>query len=123
MGAFDLRLEPGVELYHEWRSWDVQPYRVGPTFWVRGGKLVLGGKEALDLPAGAWIRFEIAARVGKDADGRWDLAVTLPGAPPRRFEGLPAGSPDFRNLTWVGWSSNADAKTAFWLDEVKLRNE
>lgn len=120
--SFDLRLENGVEMYCEWRSWDVQPYRVGPSFWVRGGKLLLGGKETMDLPVGVWLHCELAAKVGQDADGKWDLALTLPGAPPRRFDGLATGSPDFANLTWAGWSSMATQKTVFYLDNVKLEN-
>ncbi|HAK95378.1 MAG TPA: hypothetical protein DCM87_10330 [Planctomycetes bacterium] len=120
--SFDLRVEAGVDMYHEWRSWDVQPYRVGPTFWVRNGKLLLAGKEVMDLPAGQWVRVEIAAKVGKDADGTWDLAITPPGAAPRRFSALAAGSPDFANLTWVGWSSMANAKTVFYIDNVALVN-
>jgi hypothetical protein len=121
--SFDMRLEPGVEMYHEWRSWDVEPYRVGPTFWIRGEKLLIGGTESMALPAGQWFRVEIDAAVGNDADGKWNLAIALPGAPPRRFEGLATGSPDFKNLTWVGWSSMANAKTVFYLDNVKLAND
>jgi len=121
--SFDLRLEAGVDMFHEWRSWEAQPYRVGPTFGIREGKLFLGGKEAMRLPVGRWFRVEIVAKVGQDADGVWELAVTVPGAAPRRFEALPNGSPAFANLTWVGWSSMADAETVFYLDNVKLRNE
>ena len=121
--SFDLRLEAGVDMFHEWRSWEAQPYRVGPTFGIREGKLFLGGKEAMRLPVGRWFRVEIVAKVVQDADGVWELAVTVPGAAPRRFEALPNGSPAFANLTWVGWSSMADAETVFYLDNVKLRNE
>lgn len=120
--SFDLRVETGVEMYCEWRSWDVQPYRVGPSFWVRGGKLLLGGREVMDLPADVWLHCELAAKVGRDADGKWELALTRPGAAPRRFDGLATGSPDFANLTWVGWSSMATKKTVFHLDNVKIEN-
>ncbi len=121
--SFDLRIETGVEMYCEWRSWDVQPYRVGPTFWVRNGKLLLGGKEVMELPVGQWLHVEIVAKVGKDADGKWDLAITLPGAAAKRFDGLATGSPDFANLTWIGWSSMATKKTVFYVDNVKLEGK
>jgi hypothetical protein len=121
--AFHLRLEEGVRMYHEWRSWDVQPYRVGPSLWVQGGKLVVGGRELLSLPVGAWVHLEITAKVGKDADGSWTLVVALPGQAPLRFEGLRTGSPEFRNLTWAGWSSMATDRRVFYLDHIQLGND
>ncbi|MBI4604693.1 MAG: right-handed parallel beta-helix repeat-containing protein [Planctomycetes bacterium] len=120
---FDLRIEPGAVLYHEWRSWDVEPYRVGPSLWDQDGKLLVAGKAIAELPAGAWLGVEVSAKVGEDADGSWTLRLTLPGGAPRAFEGLRAGSPDFRNLTWLGWSSNATAKAEFLLDNLELETD
>ncbi|MBM3497302.1 MAG: right-handed parallel beta-helix repeat-containing protein [Armatimonadetes bacterium] len=121
--SFDLRLGEGALLYHEWRSWDVNPYRVGPTLWIRGTKLQLGGQDVLDLPLDEWFHVEIVAKVGADADGKWTLTVTLPGQAPKVFADLPVGSPDFKNLTWVGWSSSAEDRTVFYLDNVKINSE
>jgi hypothetical protein len=118
-----MRIEDAVVMYHEWRSWDVQPYRVGPSFWIRGGKLQVGGRDLLELPVAQWFHVEVTAPVGENANGLWDLAVTLPGQPARRFEGLKNGSPEFKNLTWVGWSSTATVKTAFYLDNLALTSE
>jgi hypothetical protein len=122
-GSFDLRLGPGVVLYHEWRSWDVQPYRVGPSLWIRDGKLWIGGQSVLDLPTDEWFHVEIAAKIGADADGKWTLTVTLPNQEPKVFADLAVQSPDFKNLTWFGWSSSAEDETVFYLDNIKLRNE
>jgi len=72
---------------------------------------------------GQWFQIEIAAPVGTDADGKWDLTVTLPGETPRRFPGLAVANPDFKNHTWIGWCSMATDKTAFYLDNVRLKNE
>ena len=36
----------------------------------------------------------------RDANGKWDLSVLLPGRDPQRFPGLAVGSPEFKNLTW-----------------------
>ena len=121
--SFDLRLEPGAVLFHEWRSWDVNPYRIGPSIWIRDGKLTVGGRPLLDLPAGQWFHVEITAKVGTAADGKWNLTVVLPGEQPRRFPDLAVASPEFKNFTWTGWCSMATDKTAFYLDNLQVKNE
>jgi len=120
--AFDMRVEAGVVMYAEWRD-NHSPYRVGPSLWVRGGKLLVGGKPLLDIPAGKWVHFEVAAGLGPQSTGTWDLTVTLPGQPPKRFAKLKNGSPDFKTLTWLGFSSTANAKTIFYLDNLELTNK
>lgn len=119
--SFDLRLEPGVVMYHEWRSWDVQPYRVGPSFWIRDNSLQVAKQNVLALPVGEWFHVAVSAKVGAQADGKWELQVTLPGQAAQAFE-FANGSEDFKNLTWVGFSSSATDKTAFYLDNIKLTN-
>jgi hypothetical protein len=121
--SFDLRLDPGAALLYEWRSWDVNPYRAGPSLWIRDGKLTAGGRELLGLPTGQWCHFEITAQVGASADGKWDLSIQLPGQEPRRLVGLAVSSPEFKNLTWTGWCSMATQKTAFYLDNVQVKND
>ncbi len=121
--SFDLRLEPGAILFHEWRSWDVDPYRIGPSIWIRDGQLTVGGRPLLDLPVGQWFHVEITAKVGTATDGKWDLTVVLPGEQPRRFPGLAVANPDFKNFTWIGWCSMATDKAAFYLDNLRVKNE
>jgi hypothetical protein len=117
--GFDLRVEPGVIFHHEWRD-DSNPYQIGPSLWVRGGKLIAAGKELLDIPSGAWVHLEIAAGLGPQSTGTWDLAVTLPGQPPKRFDKLPNASPQWKKLDWLGFCSLAREKTVFYLDNVTL---
>jgi hypothetical protein len=121
--SFDMRIEDGVRINHEWRDWRISPYDVGPSFWVNGTKLNVGGKSLLELPLGKWVHFEIVADLGKKNAGRWTLAVTLPGRKPRRFKGLNNGSTKFEKLTWVGFTSNATNKTVFYLDNLELINK
>lgn len=116
-----MRIGPGVVMYHEWRDWSVNPYLVGPSMWIRDGKLLVGEKVVLPLPVDQWFHLEVAAKVGTNADAKWKLTVTLPGGQPEGFD-FAAGSPKFGNLTWVGWSSSAEAKTVFYLDNIKLTN-
>ena len=116
---FALRVDPGVEFLHEWRDWRTQPYRVGPSFYIAGGRLLVGGKPVLDIPTGVWIKYRVRAAIGKGA-GMWDLTVTLPGQTPHEWKGLPNGSADFKDLTYIGFISNATGNTAFYLDDVDL---
>ena len=121
--SFHMKIGPGVKMYHEWRAWDVSPYRVGPCFRIEGSVLRVNGEDALELPVDRWFHVEVSAKVGEDADGAWSLTVDLPGADARTFRGLATGSPEFHNLTWVGWSSMARDTTVFYLDTMRLTND
>lgn len=121
--SFHMRIEPGVVIFHEWRSWDVQPYRVGPSLWVQDGKLRVNGQDLMKIPVSTWFHLDVSAKVGADADGIWTLLVTLPDQPPHRFDGLKVGNPEFRNFTWVGWCSMATDTQTFYLDDIKLYND
>jgi hypothetical protein len=120
-GTFCLRLEPGAVLSHEWRTRD-NPYQTGPSLQVAGdGSLNAGGKTLMKIPLSTWVKFEIVAGVGKDAKAKWDLAVTLPGEKePKRFTDLPC-SPKFKSLYWLGFVSNANDKSVFYIDDVGLK--
>jgi hypothetical protein len=116
--AFDLRVEPGAEFYHEWRDAS-SPYRAGPSLWVSGGKLSVQGKPLLEVPAGVWVHLEVTAGLGAHSTGAWALTVTLPGQPAQQFPGLFC-DPAWKRLDWLGFVSNADAQTALYLDNLSL---
>lgn len=120
--SYDVRLEAGAELWHEYRDWSVSPYTIGPSLNIVGGKLRLGEKPLLDVPVGQWFHIEVTCRLGDKAGGVWELAVTLPGGETKQFTDLPVGTPGWNKLTWVGFVSNATTKSAFYLDNVKIRN-
>lgn len=117
--SFDFRAEPGVVMYTEWRD-NASPYRVGPSLWLRDGKLLAGEKALLELPANQWVHIDIKAGVGSASRGTWDLTVTLPGKQPRTFAGLPNGSREWKALTWLGFVSPAERKVAYFLDNLEL---
>ncbi len=120
--AFDMRIEEGVLLYHEWRDWRSTLYSVGPSFTISGGKLQIAGSTALELPVGQWVHFDVSADLGKGNRGTWNLTVTLPGQEPKRFENLKNGNTSFEELTWLGFVSNATTQTVFYLDNLKIDN-
>lgn len=120
-GRFALRMEPGAVFYHEWRT-QGEPYHAGPSLRVEAdGTLKAGGKNLLKLPHSQWAQIEITAGVGRKANAKWDLAVTLPGAAePQRFPALPCSS-KFRHLAWYGFVSDAGDVSTFYVDDVSLK--
>jgi hypothetical protein len=117
--SFALYLEPKAIFIHEWRT-KGNPYRTGPVIHVQNGRLT--GVKGLDvaLPAQKWIRFELSAVIGEAVTGRWNLKVTPEGEPTQEFKGLPCRHPDMKTLDWVGFISNANEKTEFYLDDLAI---
>ena len=117
--TFDLRLEKGAEVWMEWRD-DAAPYHVGPSIGIDAqGRLTANTVQIMALPVEQWVHFEIVCGLGKQACGRYDLTVAVPGQPPRRFERLACDS-KLRRLDWLGFVSNATKSAVFYLDNVKV---
>jgi hypothetical protein len=119
IGSFRIRLEENAAFYHEWRD-NYHPYRSGPGVWFENGVVKAGGRELMPAPAETWIGIEIICPLGRDADGTWKLAVTLPGETPQVFENLPCGNAKFRTLDWFGFVANDNRAVRVWIDDVHL---
>jgi len=117
--SFALYLEPKAIFIHEWRT-KGNPYRTGPVLHIQKGRLT--GVKGLDVavPTQKWIRFELTAVIGDAVTGRWDLKVTPEGEATKEFKNLPCRHPDMKTLDWVGFISNANEKTEFYLDDLKI---
>ncbi len=117
--AFDLRLEAGAQLWHEWRT-QAAHYQAGPSIrFGPNGQVVAGGKLLATLPAGQWCHVEIVCPLGAAAAGRYDLTVGVPGRT-QRFAGLPCASPSFDRLRWLGFMSMAAEPAVLYLDNLRL---
>ncbi|NPV45843.1 MAG: right-handed parallel beta-helix repeat-containing protein [Armatimonadetes bacterium] len=121
--SFDVRLEPGAELWYEWRDWSANPYLTGPSLQMAGGVAKVGDRVLTPYPEGQWIHVEVTATLGAKATGTWDLTITLPGQDPQHFADLPVGSPGWTTLTWVGFVSSAKAQVVWYLDNVRIAME
>ena len=121
--SFDVRMEEGAIMFHEWRDWSKSPYIVGPSLWVQHGELQVAGKKLCDIPLHQWVHFNLETNLENTRSGTWNLSVTLPDQQPRRFDNLPPGSPDFQQVTWVGFVSNATTKTTYYIDNLVLKNQ
>jgi len=83
------------------------------------GKLVTNGvTQEETIPEGQWVTFEIVCPVGS---GRYDLTVTWEGPEKKqkKYTGL-ACDPEFKELRWFGFSSEATDKAVFYLDDLRL---
>lgn len=119
--AYDIYLEPGVQFYHEWRDHS-SPYKTGPSLWIQGGKLNAAGKQIV-IPDNQWVHIEVKAGLGSKSTGTWDLSVTIPGQSPQKFTGLKNANPQWKQLNWLGFVSNAKVKTVYYVDNLELKNE
>ncbi len=115
--SFDIRIDEATVFYHEWRDL-AHPYNVGPTLQINHGELTAEGIEPLALPVGEWVHIEVEAPLG-DAAGKWTLAVTLPDGTAHRHE-LACHSPEWHELRWVGFVSNATRPTVYYIDDLEL---
>ncbi|NOY81127.1 MAG: right-handed parallel beta-helix repeat-containing protein [Kiritimatiellaeota bacterium] len=116
----DLRLEPGAVIWHEWRD-NARPYNVGPSLRVTAnGEVQHAGRVVARVPLDRWFQLKIECPLGSAAPGVFDLTVTVRGEAPQQVRGLPCGSPEWNELDWLGFVSQANRKTAFYLDNLKL---
>ena len=119
--AFDLWLAPDSVLFCEWRD-KAQPYRVGPSLSIHRGKLSAPGGRTVDVPAGQWVNIAVEAGLGPHSTRSWNLAVSVPGREPQRFNGIPNRHTEWKTLEWLGFCSTATNATAFYMDNIKLEN-
>lgn len=121
-GSFDLRIEQGTYMYHEWRDYSTGAFKVGPALHAMpDGRLIGSGRELMRVPYGKWMHVEITCAVGPDLTGTWDVGVSVEGEGElREFKGLPC-DPGFTVLNWFGFTANADAEGLYYLDNIHLK--
>lgn len=117
--SFDLYLEPKAIFGHEWRS-KGNPYSSGPILQIRDGKLTGAKGLNLNFPFQTWVHIEIIAEVGPTAPGRWTIRITPQGQATQEVKDLPFRSKTLPALNWVGFISNANEKTEFYLDDLAI---
>jgi hypothetical protein len=117
--AFDLRTDAKSQIHFEWRDYSDGDYRTGIRFAVVKAQLQLPGGANMALPVDTWIHFQIDDQpVGERH--QWTLRVTVPGQAPREFANLAPERPGFKRLTWIGFTSAANEKTTFYVDNFEL---
>ena len=117
--AFDLWVEPKAYFIHEWRD-QASPALTGPVFTVQNEKLIGPTGPIATVTAGQWWHFEVSAQIGPGNPGTWTLKLTPAGGATQTFAQLPFRHPRFQSVEWMGFVSNADETTAFYLDQLSL---
>lgn len=117
--SFDVWLEPKAHFAHEWRD-QASPYHAGPAFTLKDGKLLTQAGPLMDIPYGRWVRYEVIATLGQESKGTWTLKVTPAGGEAKTFGNLPFRHKDFRRVDWIGFISNANEPSVFFLDQLSL---
>ncbi len=118
--VFDVRMEPGAILWHEWRD-AASPYHAGPSIRIGAKGEVTAGKTKLGtVPQETWVRVEISCPLGAASTGAYDLRITPAGGTAQVHTNLPAASKEFRKFQWVGFISAATNPAVFHLDNVSV---
>jgi len=115
--SFDLKVTDGCDIVIEGRDYNKPPYQTGPNLSIRDGQLHIPGKSPVALPADTWIHVQLHLEL---TGQQWSITWTPAGQSPQSIEKMPMLSKDFHTLQWVGFISNADAATTFYLDNFKL---
>ena len=86
-----------------------------------GGTLFANGQRLLQVPFDAWFDVGLEFELGKDRKKKtFDVRVRLPGEEKARvFAGQPL-APNFTDMDWVGFTSNASGGQRYWLDDFRL---
>jgi hypothetical protein len=115
--SFDVKFTNGCDIVIEGRDYNKPPYQTGPNLSIRDGQLHIPGKPPVALPADTWIHFQLHLTLEQQ---QWSITWTPAGQSPQSVEKMPMLSKDFHALQWVGFISNADKATTFYLDNFKL---
>jgi hypothetical protein len=116
--SFSLRVDSDADISFEWRDYKTKPpYMVGPSIKVRKAKMELSGVEKVDIPLSKWVKFEIVADISEENGGKWTLSLTLPDGAKHSWKDLPFVNVEFCRLDWIGFMSNAQKKTTFFIDD------
>lgn len=119
---FALKVDAAALLYSECRD-SSRPYKVGPSIWIRDGRIVANGQDVGAITPGQWVNFTITVQLGAAAKRTWDLVVQPAGGQPNKIADLPLGSADWRELTWLGFSSSLNGESTWYLDDVSCINQ
>jgi hypothetical protein len=120
--SFDVRLEPGAQMFVEWRDNTAYPENIGPTLAVSpDGQVTASGKALRQIPFSQWVHVDIEGAVGRDAPRTYTVTLTLPGQPPQRFENIPNRGTDFNELHWLGFVCPAEQPAVFYVDNLQIQ--
>lgn len=120
--SFYIWLEPGNELFTEWRDNTQYPASVGPSIQFDGnGNIKHKGKILATVPVKNWVYVSIKAQIGKNNPKTFSLTIKLPDSKILTFNNLPFLGDKCEQVHWVGFSSTAVENTTFYIDKLEIK--
>lgn len=119
--TFDIMAQPGADWFFEMRAKNGE-FAAGPYVRWQKGKLVANNVNSLplaDVPAGEWVRVDITA---KTQAGKWQIKITRQDGSQQEFLDLPCKTA-WDDASYLLFSALGTTKTAFFIDNLKLRQE
>ena len=131
--SFDLKLGRDAVFVSEWRD-GASPYHVGPSLGIDAeGNVTSGGDwgradgsrsaPLMKVPRDQWMRIEIRCPLGAEANGMYNLTISVRGGEAKKLEGLAMVKKDFKELQWLGFISNAVVSSKMYMDNLVIEVE
>jgi hypothetical protein len=116
--SFDIMAQPEAAWFFEMRVKGGE-FAAGPYIRYQNGKLVANNGKSLpltDIKPGEWCRISIVATTGS---GKYAITLTRQDGTKKEFHDIPC-KPTWNVATHLLFSSLAEKKTAYFIDNVKL---
>jgi hypothetical protein len=110
--------QPGADWFFEMRVKGGE-FAAGPYIRCVKGKLEANNTASVklgDVAPGEWIRIIITATTGS---GKYDIALTRQDGTKKEFKDVPC-KPTWNSASYLLFSSLADKKTAYFIDNLSL---
>ncbi|MCL2743052.1 MAG: right-handed parallel beta-helix repeat-containing protein, partial [Planctomycetaceae bacterium] len=122
--SFALRVQKNSGTHIEWRNAD-NPYKIGPSIRVNGGKFLVKGIEPFAFPLDEWVKFETSAELGENSKGLWNLKLTFADGTKKEFKNLPPVHEGWKTLEWFGFCNlcQSDENSSFFIDDLVIENK
>jgi hypothetical protein len=116
--SFDIMAQESAEWFFEMRVKGGE-FAAGPYVRYQKGKLVANNGNSVslaDIKPGEWCRIAITATTGA---GKYDITLTREDGTKKEFKDIPC-KPTWNAASYLLFSSLADKKAAYFIDNVKL---
>lgn len=117
--TFDIMAQPGADWFFEMRV-KGGDFAAGPYVRCVKGRLQANNEKSLELGTvkpNEWIRLSITAATGA---GKYDIVLTRQDGSVKEFKAVPC-KPTWSAASYLLFSSLADAKVAYFIDNVSLK--
>jgi hypothetical protein len=118
IAQFDIMGEPGADWFFEMRDKHGE-YAAGPLVRSINGRLQANNSSSValgEVKPGEWVRIAISATTGA---GKYSVTVTREDGKSKEFPDIPC-KPSWSAASYLLFSSLADKKTAYYIDNLSL---